>query len=589
MGTIRYVVFALVALMFTLYTWLGGGIVAEWLSPWTPWLTLLIAEAALLLPEQRHGETIFQARSRVWRGLLRDPLTWLTLGLSIYLLLQWFNSCTVMQWNPSKKAWQVLSPAFEWLRHPSTAAALANAPANPSRVDYQFLPATFAWLPSALKSDEAWNVLDWFPPILVALLAMKHATGRRTKRLMLIFVCAMTSVLAIAGIVQYVVDGTFLYWGRQTGAFFFATFGYPNHAACFFPAVLLLALGLALWSLEYREHTRTFPMLYGAAAALCALSAVLSESRAGMLFTLAITAFSVLYVPIRYFGSWTVRSRLLVTVALGAMAVAVLGTAAFRIYAIASNSARAEAIQEAEKALKAAKAPVQAGTEATLEPRPSVEAAEAQLLAARRRPLFGAMPMIDPVLREIYETPWADYLEHPMLMRSGYQGILALRQHDAHPWFGTGAWSFRWLNSSYIDAANPEEREWYQLRKNVGQGNVHNDTLQFLAEHGWIGFGMMLGCVAALFLPFLAAFLRSPGQTVSDQQADRCWLNRLNVAGVYIFAATTLIALHSFMDLVFRSPACMMLYGLLFVCAPGCFLGARKKGMEQEPFPATQG
>ena len=48
----RYLTCALVAILLTLYAWLGGGIVAPWLAPWTPWITLLIGEVALLLPEQ---------------------------------------------------------------------------------------------------------------------------------------------------------------------------------------------------------------------------------------------------------------------------------------------------------------------------------------------------------------------------------------------------------------------------------------------------------------------------------------------------------------------------------------------------------
>jgi hypothetical protein len=156
-----------------------------------------------------------------------------------------------------------------------------------------------------------------------------------------------------------------------------------------------------------------------------------------------------------------------------------------------------------------------------------------------------------------------------MLMRSGYQGILALRQLEAYPYFGAGAWSFRWLNVLYIDKNNPEEQSWFKSRTGVGQANVHNDTLQFLAEHGWVGFSLMLGCIAALAIPFFYTLFRSPAVPMSDSVADRCWLNRICAYCVFAAVATTMIAAHSFIDLVFRSPACMMLYGLLFVCANG--------------------
>ncbi len=561
MGTIRAVVFALVALMLTLFTWLGGGVVASWLEPWAPWLTLLTAEAALLLPEQRRAESLFEARRRVWRGLARDPLTWLAVALCLYLLVQWLNACTFLEWDAKAQAWQVLSPAFAWLRHPDTAAWLASPEARTVGEGVRFwAEPPWAWLPWSLRADEARAVLDWFPPTLVAALAVRHALLGRSKRRMMTFVCAMTSVLALAGIVQFAVGGEFLYWGLKSNAFFFATFGYPNHAACFFPAVMALSVGMMLWATEHREHTRVPPWAYGVAAVLCGVSGILSGSRAGFLFTLAITALTAVYVPLRYFGSWPARLRLTVPALLLAAAVGVVGTAGFRVYATRANDARRAAVASAR----------------TDEAR----------TAAARMPQFAPLPALDAVVREIDGTDWAALFANPMLMRSGYQGILALRQHAAHPWFGTGAWSFRWLNATYIDPDLPEERAWLRNRMGVGQANVHNDTLQFLAEHGWVGFGLMLGCVAALVLPFLKALLGSPARTVSDAQADRCWANRLNVACLFVLLATTMIALHSFIDLVFRSPACMLLYALMLACAPAFVLGARP--VAAAPLPKEQ-
>ena len=565
----------LVALLLTLFTWLGGGIVASWLSPWALWMALLTAEVLLLLPEQRRSESLFDARKRVWRGLLRDPLMWFAVLLMLFLSVQWLNGGTFLEWQPKTQTWQTVSPAFEALRAPEAARHLASRPATPETAAY--LPigkAPWPWLPSCLRSDEAFGVLNWFIPVLTALLAVKHGLGKRSKRWLGLYICAMSAVLAIAGFIQYAVGGEFLYWGRKSNAFFFATFGYPNHAACFFPAVMAWAMGMLLWSVEHREHTRVKPWCYAATVVLCGAAAILSGSRAGMLFTLAMVAFTALYVPVRYLGSWPTRWRVLVPLLLFLGAGVVLGTAGFRVYAMNAN-------REAKAALAAAKTP------------------EARAAASNLR-TYGTIPALDNVLMEIADTPWAEFFEHPMLMRSGYQGILALRQAEDHPWYGTGAWSFRWLNVRYIRADVPEEQAWLKARLGVGQANVHNDTLQFLAEHGAIGFGLMLGCVAALCLPFLWQLLRSPAYTVSDELTDRIWLNRINAFYLYAFVGTSLIAVHSFIDLVFRSPACMMLYGLFFVCAPGFLLGTPKPARPAAPAspasppsppspPATQG
>lgn len=549
MGLTHRLLLFLVALLLTLFTWLGGGIVATWLSPWAVWLSLLIVEVLLVFPEPRRMETLFEARRRVWRGLLRDPLMWFGAGLVLFLTIQWLNGQTFLEWDVKGRVWKVVSPALECLRSPETEAYLQLPGPRGGGAGYVVVPGGYpwGWLPGCLRSDIARGVLDWFLPVVVALLAVRHGLLKRSKRWLGLYVCVMAAVLAVAGVVQYAVGGDFLYWGRPAKAFFFATFGYPNHAACFFPGVMALAIGMLLWTVEHREHTRVPAWVYGVVAALCGVAGVLSGSRAGVLFTLGITTLTGLYVPLRYFGSWPGALRVAIPALLLLSFGVVLGTAGFRIYAVKQNRAAAAA-------LTAAKTP-------------------AEQAVAAQMPVYGAIPALDGVLEEIADTPWEAFLRHPMLVRSGYQGILALRQAADYPWYGAGAWSFMWLNYRYIRRDVPEEQEWLTLRKGVGQANVHNDSLQFLAEHGWVGFGLMLGCVAALLLPFLWLLVRSPAYTVSDEQSERMWVNRINVYLVFALVGTTMIGLHSFIDLVFRSPACMMLYGLLFVCAPGFVLG----------------
>ncbi|MEG2465755.1 MAG: hypothetical protein RSB14_07040, partial [Kiritimatiellia bacterium] len=107
MGFVRMLGFALVALTLTLFTWLGGGFVSTWLTPWSLWLTLLLVEVMLVLPEQSRMESLFEARRRVWHSLVRDPLLWLTLALTLYLFLQWLNACTVLDWNVKSQQWTI--------------------------------------------------------------------------------------------------------------------------------------------------------------------------------------------------------------------------------------------------------------------------------------------------------------------------------------------------------------------------------------------------------------------------------------------------------------------------------------------------
>ncbi len=559
MGAVNRLVFFLVALTFTLFVWLGGGIVASWLSPWAPWVALLMVEAVLVLPEQKRGESLFEARARVWRGVVRDPLTWVSLALILFLVVQWINACAFLEWSPAEKAWKVVSPAFAWLRPEGLEQVMAKQPPNPGEVSYlPFLGSQpFSWLPWSFKADEARGVLDWFVPALMAFIAVRHALLKRTKRLLMSWVCVMSAVLSIAGIAQFAVDGTFLYWGHEVRAFFFATFGYPNHAASYFTAVMALCAGMVLWAVENKEKAPLPAWVYALSGGLCAVSAVLSGSRAGVLLMVAVALAVAVLVPIRYFGAWSPRWRVGVPVAIGLMLLLSVGTLGFRMYASGANKAREQALASAR----------------TVEERS----------AALQLPQYTPIPALDSVCLEIAETPWAEVLAHPMLVRSGYQGILALRQAADYPWFGSGAWSFRWLNERYINRDSPEEQAWLQSRLGVGQANVHNDTLQFLAEHGRIGFGLMVAVMVLLLIPFLVALFRSPALVVSDEISERAWFNRLNPYHLFATLALAMMTVHSFMDLVFRSPACLMLYGLLMLCAEGFEVGSPR----ENPRPIT--
>jgi O-antigen ligase len=306
---------------------------------------------------------------------------------------------------------------------------------------------------------------------------------------------------------------------------------------------MLMAIGLLLWSYEHRERTRVPLALYILTIILCGVSGVLSGSRAGVLFVGIIVVFSLFYIPIRMSSAWAWPKRIAMTSFLVIITCVVIGTALFRIYAIGANRDRSIALRQATT--------------------------EEEKEMALRMPTYASMPSIDPVLDEIAQPNWQEFIENPMLMRSGYQGILAIRQHDEYFWYGAGARSFRRLSGNYIDKNNPEEADWEKRRMGIGQANVHNDTLQFLAEHGWIGYGLMLACMLCLLVPFMRDLIASPKNTQSDLLDDRCWFNRICAFHLFAFLALLMITFHSFIELVFRSPACLMLWGLLFVCATG--------------------
>lgn len=104
-----------------------------------------------------------------------------------------------------------------------------------------------------------------------------------------------------------------------------------------------------------------------------------------------------------------------------------------------------------------------------------------------------------------------------------------------NPLFGVGGWGYRYLMAHYL---TPDQ--WHRVTE--GKANVHNDPMQFLAEFGIVGGGLMTATVALLWISTLRRRIRYPALFV------------LPALGVM------LLALQSLIDLPFRSPAVLYLW-----------------------------
>jgi hypothetical protein len=117
----------------------------------------------------------------------------------------------------------------------------------------------------------------------------------------------------------------------------------------------------------------------------------------------------------------------------------------------------------------------------------------------------------------------------------GFQLRAAVRIWQDHPWFGVGGWGYRYLLGHYLP---PEE--WSKV--STGKANVHNDPVQFLAEFGAVGAGLLAAVVVAL----LAAVVRS----------GVGWPPLV----LFPVLGAGLIGLQGLIDLPFRSPAVLYLW-----------------------------
>ncbi len=367
-------------------------------------------------------------------------------------------------------------------------------------------------LPYCVVQGEGRAVLDWFPTVIILALTVRHGLLKRTKRLFFDSICWLGFLLGFLGMIQFTLDNQFLFFwlDRKILSTIFSTFGYPNTAASFFPFICLLSVGRFFWGIEHQEvrKGKIHPALYLLPALTCFVSGFLTLSRAGVIFSIMIGVGSLVYGLIRYMGSWEWKNRIK-----GISFVAVLLIGGLIALMMPSNSG---------------------------------------------------------IRKEITNTDWETFLANPVTARAGYQAECAHEISADHPWFGVGAWGFRWYVPLYV-----KDEDKHQLA-GAGQANVHNDTLQFLSEHGIIGFGLIFGCMASLLIPFFWQLFKSPKQVVTDEQADRCWFNRINVVYFFIALALLMMMVHSVVDVIFRSPACMALWAVAAPLAPGFILASRR-------------
>jgi O-antigen ligase len=142
-----------------------------------------------------------------------------------------------------------------------------------------------------------------------------------------------------------------------------------------------------------------------------------------------------------------------------------------------------------------------------------------------------------------------------------------------HPFFGVGGWGYRHFVHAYVP-----EKELDHLKG--GTANVHNDALQFLAEHGFIGFALMLSAVWFLLSPILRGVwaLLTTHPVVDSENPYAPPLLRVPAVVFAILVGTAATVVHSMIDLPFRSPAVLMTWALCLACAPAYLPKVRSVG-----------
>jgi hypothetical protein len=483
-----------ILLLASAFGWIHGGTRPDLLLPVIPWLTAFVLEFLLVFPQAKSTETLSEARGRVWRALVRDPLLYLFVALTVLLVFPFFNVAGEPEFNVVTKEWRIPSPPMPRL-------------------------------PFCVDISEHAVLLLWFVPALLAALAARHGLLKKGKRLLLECLCWNGAALALLGFLQLATGAKSIFWGDQEFSHFFSTFGYPNFAGAFF--TLLFALSAGLW--------------FGRAGA-----DLVGPSAAGVIWADGAS---------RKNPHW-----LLIPVALNfGAAIASLSRAAILLCAVVFLALGVYMIVGAWQK-------TEAGGHVRL-----IAAVVIVLLMGGLSFTVFAPPALKAELATI--TPSAVF--ERVSGRGQYHARVAKAVFADHPVFGVGGWGYPHYVMTYL---TPEERKRMQID---GGANVHNDTLQFLAEQGVAGFGLLALCALSLVLPLAwqaAKASRALAKAATDTMpAKPVWLYYLPPEIVAVFVGATATVCHSLGDLPFRSPAVLAVWLLAFVCATGFLPAVRSK------------
>jgi O-antigen ligase len=305
---------------------------------------------------------------------------------------------------------------------------------DPKAGEWLYSPPPVPWLPSAVRPEEAFQMLCWFVPAWALLLALGSGLLGPHACLNLLRAVAINSgLLALFGILQFASGTRAIYGLMPVPDHFFASFGYQSHAGAYFVLMLGLTTGLLchqLFSRTMRRSPAWIAVLVGTAL-LDLAGAMLSLSLAPMLLGTGLAALATAYV---FWQAW-IRLRAAGRLNLAALTAGLVCLSAFLAITAARTHSGLVSLE-----------------------------------------LAGHSP-----------AHWGERLVNKRL----FMMEAATRIWADHPWFGTGGWGFRYLLGLYLPRS-----EWYRIGD--GTANVHNDPLQFLSEFGLVGAGLLAVVLGSL-------------------------------------------------------------------------------------------
>ena len=357
--------------------------------------------------------------------------------------------------------------------------------------------------PSAFARADAAQMLAWFfPAWMIAVAIRSRILDRHALRRLLTFVACSAGMLAVFGLVQYASGAPAIYWVQPLNSHFFASFAYGNHAGPYFVLAGGLAMGLLfreIFDVRNPSSAGPAPMRFRhpwrvavlvPAAMLCGVGAGMGFSRAGLILAALLGGFAAGYLWMRAWPLLRPVGRL----NLAALSLGVMGTLFFLVMGFGSQGIRKE---------------------------------------------FALRPAVPGTVRTAWDRINLELGGRPQFARA------AVAIWREHPWFGVGGWGYKYLVASHVP-----KTQWPLLEKR-GWANVHVDFLQFLAEFGLVGTGLLLAALGVLIRDLFAA--------------RQCRHNAFCVLGGVSLALTVVFSL---VDIPFRCPAILYAWVALLAAMP---------------------
>ena len=170
----------------------------------------------------------------------------------------------------------------------------------------------------------------------------------------------------------------------------------------------------------------------------------------------------------------------------------------------------------------------------------------------------------DGAQREVGTLETSDVLNR-VSGRGQYLTRVATELWKENKLFGCGGWGFAHFSRQKLLPG--------ESLQTIGGINVHNDYLQMLAEHGLVGFGLIVAVVVMLVWPIGRLWRRLARETrfmkPKDLPARPVQIFVLPAPLFCIFVAALCTLIHAFGDCPLRSPAILTLFMVALAAMPG--------------------